>query len=297
MSATETWTTLRVLDWTSKRFTEAGLGAARLEAQVLLAFVLGCNRTQLYTGFDKPLSADELASFRGLIRRRLAGEPLAYLVGDQEFWSLAFTVVLGEARVLVPRHDTETLIEVVLDELKAAGRQGEALRVADIGTGSGAIAVTLAKELAASRVIAVDLDDGAIAIARHNVERHGLGERVEVRQGDLLGPLAGEEPFDVLAANLPYIADADMAGLPPEVKAEPRRALVGGPDGLDLVRRLVSGAPDVMRPGALIALEHGFDQAEAVRAILAAQGGFEEARTRKDLGGQPRITYARRRTG
>ena len=297
-AAAETWTTLRVLDWTSQRFADAGMAAARLEAQVLLAHVLACNRVQLYTGFDKPLGADELARFRGLIRRRLAGEPLAYLVGEQEFWSLPFTVVLEDpaggaaVRVLVPRHDTETLIEVVLDEL--AGRRDAALRIADIGTGSGAIAITLARELPASRLIAVDLDEGALAVARHNVARHQLRDRVEVRAGDLLAPLAGEAPFDVLVANLPYIADADLAGLPPEVRAEPRRALAGGGDGLDLLRRLVSGAPDVLVAGGLIALEHGFDQAAAVTAILAGGGGFAPARTRNDLGGQPRVTFARR---
>jgi release factor glutamine methyltransferase len=287
-AAPDAWTVLRVLDWTAKRFADAGLESARLEAQLLLSHVLKCSRVQLYTSFDKPLLPDELAAYRGLIKRRLAGEPVAYLMGEQEFWSLPFHV---DARVLIPRHDTETLIEVVLDEL--VDRKA-AYFVADIGTGSGAIAVTLARELPAARVIAVDASPDAAAVARSNVERHALAERVEIRLGSLLAPLSGELPLDVLVANLPYIPTGDLAGLPANVRCEPRAALDGGPDGLDLVRLLVAAAPAALRPGGLIALEHGFDQAAAVTAILEASAAFTAPRTRKDMGGQPRITWARR---
>jgi release factor glutamine methyltransferase len=282
------WTTLDVLNWTSQRFGEAGMESARLEAQVLLAHALGCTRVQLYTGFDKPLGEEELARIRGLIKRRLGGEPMAYLIGEQEFWSLPFWV--GPA-VLVPRHDTETVVQVVLDAL---GDRAATRRVADVCTGSGILAVTLARELTGAQVIATELSPDAAAMARRNAERHAVSDRVDVRIGDLLAPLAGEAPFDVVVSNPPYVATGDLAGLSAEVKREPRMALDGGADGLDLVRRLVAGLPPLIAPGGLIAIEHGFDQGEAARAIVDATGAFAPAATRADLAGRPRVTWARR---
>lgn len=253
---------------------------------MLLAHVLGCDRVSLYTQFDKPLGSDELGRYRELIRRRLAGEPAAYLTGAQEFWSLPLAV---EPTVLVPRHDTETLIEVVLDHL---GDKQRAVRIADIGTGSGAIAIALARELPGARVVATDQSADAVRIATANAERNQVADRVTLRRGDLLAPLAGDEPFDVLAANLPYIPTADLDALQAEVRHEPRAALDGGADGLDLIRRLVAGARPHLTAGGLLALEHGFDQGPAVRALIDATGGFEPAATRTDLGGNPRITSA-----
>lgn len=282
------WTTAAVLDWTTKRFAEAGIDAARLEAQVLLAHALGCTRVQLYTGFDRPLDEDELARARGLIKRRLAGEPVAYLVGTQEFWSLSFAV---DERVLVPRHDTETVIQVVLDQV---GERQAPWRVLDVCTDSGVLAVTLARELAAARVVATELSPAAAEVARANAARLGVADRVEVREGDLLASVAGEV-FDVVVANPPYIATAVIATLDREVQREPRQALDGGVDGLDLLRRLVVAAPDHVAPGGLLVLEHGHDQGEAVRALCDATGGFAPAATVRDLGKQPRVTWARRR--
>jgi len=281
------WTTLKVLDWTAKRFADAGMPAARLEAQVLLAHVLGCTRVQLYTGFDRPLEGEELAAYRELIKRRLAGEPVAYLVGEQEFWSLPFWV---DPSVLVPRRDTETVIEVVLDRI---GDRGRDLAICDACAGSGAIAVTLARELRAARVIATELSPDAAAVARRNAERHAVADRVDIRIGDLLEPVAGSS-FDVLVSNPPYVATGDLAGLSAEVRSEPRLALDGGADGLDVIRRLIAAAPATVAPGGLLALEHGFDQAERVRALIDATGAFAPAETRKDLGGQPRVSFARR---
>jgi release factor glutamine methyltransferase len=282
------WTTLKVLDWTAKRFGDAGMPSPRLEAQVLLAHVLGCTRVQLYTGFDRPLEAEELASYRELIRRRLAGEPVAYLVGEQEFWSLPFTV---DKSVLVPRRDTETVIEVVLDKV---GDRGRDLTICDACAGSGAIAVTLARELRAAKVIATELSPEAAAVATRNAERHAVADRVDVRVGDLLAPVAGMT-LDVLVSNPPYVASGDLAGLSSEVKSEPRLALDGGADGLDVIRRLVDGAPGLVVEGGLFALEHGFDQGDRVRELIDATGAFAPAETKKDLGGQPRVTFARRR--
>ncbi len=282
----ETWTVLAVLDWTTKKFAERGLDAARLEAQVLIAHALHCSRVQLYTGFDKPLGDAELATIRELIKRRLAGEPLAYVVGEQEFWSLPFAV---SRAVLVPRRDTETLIEAVLAALPD---RAAALRGVDVGTGSGAIAITLAREYRSSRWLAVDLSPEAAELARANAARHGVADRVEVVVGDLLAP-AGPGPFDLIVSNPPYVRSGEIASLSAEVKAEPRLALDGGPDGLDVYRRLAAAAPPLLAPGGLLAVEHGFDQAASVRAILDATGAFTPATTRNDLAGHPRVTLTR----
>ena len=282
------WTTLDVLNWTSQRFTEAGIDTARLEAQVLIAHALGCTRVQLYTGFDRPLGDDELGRIRGLIKRRLGGEPIAYLVGEQEFWSLPFWV---DAAVLIPRRDTETLIEAVLD---AVSDRAAPLRIVDVATGSGILAVTLARELPFARVIATDLSPAAAAVAARNAERNQVADRVEVRTGDLLAPVAGEAPFDLVVSNPPYVRTGEMSGLSAEVRHEPALALDGGDDGLDLVRHLVAALPAALAPRGLVAIEHGHDQGDAVRALLAATGAFAAPATRSDLGGRPRVTWARR---
>ncbi len=286
----ETWTTLKVLEWTAKKFAERQLPSARLDAEVLLAHTLSTNRVGLYTAFDKPLLPEELTRYRELIRRRLAGEPIAYLVGEQEFWSLPLAV---DARVLVPRRDTETLVEVALRAARAAG--AHVGKIVDACTGSGAVALALATEIPDAKVWATDVSEGALAVARANVERHKLGERVTVVAGDLLAPVAAHAPFDLIVSNPPYVPSGDLAGLPPEVRAEPRLALDGGADGLDLVRRLAPAAHAQLVPGGTFALEHGFDQAAVVRALLAASGFVDVASTR-DLGGQERVTSGRQAT-
>jgi release factor glutamine methyltransferase len=280
-----TWTTAAVLDWTIKRFTEAKIDGARLEAQVLLAHALGCTRMQLYTGFDRPLQETELTRARELIRRRLAGEPLAYLVGTQEFWSLTFVV---DPSVLIPRHDTETVIQLVLD--RTADRKAPR-RVLDVCTGSGILAITLAKELPAATVVATELSPAAAAIARTNAAQNGVADRVDVREGDLLAPLHPDERFDLVVANPPYIPTATIATLDREVQREPRLALDGGADGLDLIRRLLAALPAHLAPGALVAVEHGFDQADAVAAVFTSSG-FSAPQTARDLARQPRVTWA-----
>jgi release factor glutamine methyltransferase len=277
-----TWTTLAVLDWTTQRFTEAGIASARLEAQLLLAHVLHCSRVQLYTGFDKPLAEPELAGYRDLIKRRLGGESVAYLLGEQEFWGLPFYV---DGSVLVPRPDTETVIEVA-----RALRPDPAApcRVLDLCTGSGAIAISLAKELPGAQVVATEVSPEAAAVARRNAERNGLAERVEIRVGDLFAPVAGER-FDLIAANPPYIATAVLATLAAEVRKEPPLALDGGPDGLAFYDRICAAAPAHLAPGGAIVLEHGYDQADAVRARLEA-AGFLRVTLVHDLGKNPRVT-------
>ncbi|HET9622583.1 MAG TPA: peptide chain release factor N(5)-glutamine methyltransferase [Kofleriaceae bacterium] len=277
------WTTLGVLDWTTQRFTEAGIGAARLEAQILLAHALGCTRMQLYTGFDKPLGEAELASYRALIKRRLAGESVSYLVGETEFWGLPFHV---DASVLVPRPDTETVIEVAR---KARPDRAAPCRILDLCTGSGVIAVSLAKEYAAAEVVATEISPAAAAIARKNAARNGVSARVEVREGDLFAPVAGER-FDLITANPPYIASAVIPTLSAEVKREPVLALDGGADGLVFYDRICGEAGAHLSDGGVLLVEHGYDQADAVRARFEA-AGFTGVTLVHDLGKNPRVTW------
>jgi release factor glutamine methyltransferase len=277
------WTTLGVLDWTTQRFSGAGIAAARLEAQVLLAYVLGCSRMQLYTGFDKPLGEDELARYRALIKRRLAGESVSYLVGETEFWGLPFHV---DESVLVPRPDTETVIEVVR---KVRPDRALLCRILDLCTGSGVIAVSLGKEYPAARVVATEISPPAAAIARKNAARNGVADRVEVREGDLFAPTAGEQ-FDVITANPPYIASAILPTLSAEVRREPAIALDGGSDGLAFYDRICAQASAHLLPGGALIVEHGYDQADAVRARFAA-AGFADVTLVHDLGKNPRVTW------
>ena len=282
-----TWTTAAVLEWTTKRFGDAKIGAARLEAQVLLAHALGCTRVQLYTGFDRPLAEAELGRYRELIKRRLGGEPLAYLVGEQEFWSLPFTV---DPSVLIPRHDTETVVSVVLDRV---GARAAERRILDLCTGAGPLAVALARELPGAQVLATDLSPAAAALARANAARNAVGARIEVREGDLWAAV-GDQVFDVVVSNPPYIATGELAGLDREVQREPKLALDGGADGLALFRRLIADLAAHVGADGLVAFEHGHDHGVGVRALLDATGAFAPAATERDLAKLDRVTWARR---
>jgi release factor glutamine methyltransferase len=296
------WTILEVLKWTTSRFAERGIPTARLDAELLAAHAFALPRIGLYTQFDRPLQAPELATFRELVKRRQGGEPVAYITGKKEFWSLDLAV---DRRVLVPRPDTETAVEVALELLRgpraaiAEATEGEAAavepaplvaRIADIGTGSGAIALALKKELPACEVLAVDLSDEALAVARANAERLGLA--IEFKQGDLTAPLQQHGPFDLLVANLPYVPHGDLAGLAPEVQNEPVLALDGGADGLDLVRALIPRARTLLRPGGALVLEIGIGQALATEVLLT-KAGFVAVGSRRDLGDIERVVFGR----
>ncbi|HSD90607.1 MAG TPA: peptide chain release factor N(5)-glutamine methyltransferase [Kofleriaceae bacterium] len=277
------WTTLAVLDWTTKRFTDAGIASARLEAQLLLAHVLKCSRMQLYTGFDKPLAEAELTGYRELIRRRLGGEPVAYLLGEHEFWGLPFHV---DENVLVPRPDTETVVEVARS-LRAD--RNAPCRVLDLCTGSGVLAISLAKELPAAQIVATEVSPAAAAIARRNAERNGVAERVDVRTGDLWAPVTGEK-FDLIVSNPPYIATSVISTLSPEVRREPLIALDGGEDGMRFYDRICAVARLHLEPGGALVVEHGFDQAAAVRERFEA-ANFERVTLVNDLAKNPRVTW------
>lgn len=255
----------------------------RLDAQLLLAHVLARSRTWLLAHGEALLDAAHRDAFRALLARRAAGEPVAYLVGEKEFHGLLLRV---DATVLVPRPDTELLVDWAIERL--AGTAGA--RVVDLGTGSGAIALAIKNACPAASVLATDVSESALAVADANAQRLGLA--VALQPGAWWHGLAGQR-FDLVLSNPPYIAGGDphLAAL----RHEPTLALTPGGDGLAALREIVAGAHAHMAPGAWVLLEHGYDQAEAVQALLRAHG-FVEIETRHDLGGQPRCTGARRGT-
>ncbi|MCC7382754.1 MAG: peptide chain release factor N(5)-glutamine methyltransferase [Deltaproteobacteria bacterium] len=282
--SSEVWTILKVLDWTREWFQKKGLGSARLDAEVLLAHALGIPRVMLYARFDQPLKAEELDRVRALVQRRARGEPVAYLVGEKEFWSLPFFVTKD---VLIPRPDTEVLVEVALELIRGVDEP----RILDVGTGSGAIAIALARELSAAHVVAADRSPAALGVAEKNVERHRLKDRVTVVEADLLDGIEGT--FDLVVANLPYIRTGELAGLMAEVRDfEPRDALEGGADGLEAIRRLTAAAPRVLSAGGWIALEAGHDQIRDLAEILEREA-YAEIGTRRDYAGHPRVAWGR----
>lgn len=355
MSATETaeeeaWTIGRVLRWTQQRFTARGISSPRLDAELLLAHSLQKPRVALYTHFDQVLDKDTLGRFRELIKRRMAGSPVAYLTGEKEFFGLPLRV--SEA-VLIPRPDTEILVEQALALLPKRGgaapsidapdeapsiaqaEPGVELRVdydepvdepiaeaveeaaveetatpkkpalppaptapepivatvAEIGVGSGAVSLAIAHRRRDVKVIAIDASPAALDVARQNAERLGLP--IEFHHGDLLSPLPASAELDLIVANLPYIPTAEIAGLSLEVRSEPMQALDGGPDGLDIIRRLVAQATPYLKPGGSLLLEVGDGQAPAVEDLLRA-ARFTDVRSAQDLSQVARVVIGRR---
>ena len=285
----------------AQALAEAGSEEAALEAELLLAHALGTDRTHLYQRLPDDLPPDAVAAFEALLRRRLAHEPVPYITGRKEFYGLEFEVTPA---AIIPRPETETLIELVLG---FTGERGLATpRIADVGVGCGAIAVTLAVSLPQAEVIGVDISAEALALARRNAERHSVAARIDFREGDLLTPLAAHpEPkpgvsrdssrtVDVIAANLPYVRTADFEAGPPEIREhEPRLGLDGGPDGLDLIRRLLRDAPSYLEAGGALFAEIGEEQGEAARAL--AVGCFPRAQIeiKQDLSGLDRVLVVR----
>lgn len=277
----ERWDILKVLNWTKGYLSEKGVENARLEAEWMLCDALALDRVGLYLNFDKPLTAEELARFRALVARRARREPLQYILGSQEFMGLSFEVAQG---VLIPRHDTEVLVAAGIE------RGGSARSILDIGTGSGCIAIALARALPGAGVVAVELSDEALEIARRNAERNEA--RVEFHRGSLFAPFAGRR-FDLILSNPPYIPAADLASLQQEVRDfEPTQALDGGVDGLDFYRTIVAQAPEHLNPEGWLIFEVGIDQARAVHELLRLTG-FREPFTARDPAGIDRVVGAR----
>jgi release factor glutamine methyltransferase len=259
---------------------EAAPGEPRRDAEILLQHVLGCDRSWLVAHDTDPLPREQAARFRTLWTRRLAGEPVAYLTGRRGFWTLDLAVNTG---VLIPRPETELLVETALARIPVDA----AWDLADLGTGSGAIALALARERPACRVLATDRSAEALAVARANARRHGIGN-VDFREGDWWAPLEGLR-LDLIVSNPPYVPAADPHLSRGDVRFEPRGALASGPEGLDDLRTIIAGAPAHLHPGGTLLLEHGYDQGAAVRALLRA-AGFTDVRTWRDLNGHERVS-------
>jgi len=284
------WTVGRLLSWTTGWLGERGSETARLDAEILLAHVRGCQRILLYTAYAEVVPEDQRARFRDLVRRRGQGEPVAYLVGNREFFSIPLSV---SPAVLVPRPETEGLVVRALDLCKEAG----GARIVDVGTGCGAIAVTLATHLPKARITATDISAEALAVARENAARHGLAERITFHQGDLLADPALAGPWDMIVANLPYVREDEFAGLPRDVRDhEPRLAWVGGRRGIEPLERLAAQAGERLAAGGWLILEAGPTVAAEVEAMLASTAGLEPGPTLTDLAGLPRVFQARRPT-
>lgn len=278
-----TWTIARMLRWMQDDFASRGIDNPRLDAELLLAHALGVERIRLYLDLERPLTADELDAVRGLVKRRRAREPVAYILGHRDFWGRRFKVTPA---VLIPRPDTETLVEQALERLG----EDHGADVIDLCTGSGCVAISLACERPGLRVTATDLSAEALAVARENAA--ALGAEVRFAQGDLFADEVG--PFDLVTANPPYVREGELGALQPEVaEHEPTLALVAGPTGLEIYERLVPAAFERLRPGGHLLLEVGAGQAAAVGSLLT-RAGFAEVVAHRDLGGHERVVAGRR---
>lgn len=279
------WTLLEVLDWTREYFASRGIENPRRDAELILSEVLKLERVMLYARHDQPLTESERATVRELVARRAKHEPMAYLLKSREFWSLDLKVTPS---VLIPRPDTETLVERALAHLAP---EVDGL-IVDVGTGSGAIALSLAKERPKADVLALDLSEAALEVAKANAT--ALDLPIRCLRSDLLSALAAAPAPILIAANLPYIPSGDIAGLMPDVRDyEPRLALDGGDDGLGPIRRLIPQAFSRLQPGGWLVLEAGYDQLDAVRELMA-EAGFVQLRITKDAGQNPRVAEGQR---
>ena len=309
-----TWTVGRLVEWTRGFFEKKGINQPRLEAEILLAHVLGAERIDLYLGYARPVGDPQRERLRDLVRRRAAREPARYLTGECEFMSLAFKVTPA---CLIPRPETELLVEEVVRRCGrrptlfeppaltgGTGKQGDVpagspggLRAIDLCTGCGCVAVSLAAHLPAMRVLATDISAAALDVARTNAQAHGVGDRIEFLEGDLYDALdaAGAEPADFLVANPPYVAEAEWAGLEPEVRDyEPRGALVAGPEGTEMIARILKGAPAYLRPGGTLLVEIGASQGTAARELAGRVRGLADVEVRKDYANLDRMLVARK---
>ena len=275
--------------WATTLLASSGVESPRLDAECLLAFLLGRDRLHLYAAAEERMPPPVFELYQALLGRRQAREPLAYLTRTKEFWSLSFAVTPA---VLIPRPETETVVETVLARLNEL----QAPVIADIGTGSGAIAVAVAKTLPDSRLYATEISSRALDVARENAARHGVLERITFVHGDLVEPLLClglAHHCDLMVSNPPYVATRELAGLPAEVRYEPLEALDGGSDGLDVHRRLINGASTLLRPGGWLALEMAPGQGPSLSRLLQEQGAFGDIEVTPDLSGRERVIVAR----
>lgn len=285
----ETWTPLKLLNWTKDHFASKGIQSPRLEAELLLSAALDCRRIDLYARHDEVVPAEKLGGYREMVKRRAAREPTQYVLGQTEFCGLVFK---SDPRALIPRPETEIIIEVTTE---LAGDLAEPLLV-DVGTGSGVLAVTAALRLPQAKIVACDISAEALSLAHENAEHHRVLERIELHCGDfeevLAGPAGG---VAVAMANLPYVREEELVGLAPEVREhEPRAALVAGPDGTEMLARFIAFAPALLKPGGHLVMEVGFGQADHIRPMIEKANELELVRFEKDFSGIERVAVVQR---
>jgi release factor glutamine methyltransferase len=293
----DVWTVGRLLQWTTDFLKQKNADSPRLDAEVLLAHALSRPRIMLYASFGEAVPDEARSKFRDLVKRRGAGTPVAYLLGEKEFFSLPFEVTPA---TLIPRPETEAIVVQAAEAIAAMQKTGQieagsTVRVADVGTGSGCLAVTIAKQIAVATVTATDISPDALAVAKRNAERHGVSDRVTFLEGDLLAPTRAELPFHVIVSNPPYVSEAEYKALAREVREqEPRTALVGGPTGVETIARLVPQAYDCLAPDGRLIIEISPMLAEATLKLFDGVQ-WMDATIKKDLAGLARIAMARKR--
>lgn len=287
MSTTETWTILRLLDWTETFLKDQGSESARLEAEVLLATARNCKRIDLYTAFDEVATDETRTAFRELVRRRGEGTPVAYLVGHREFFSRKFRVTPD---VLIPRPETEFMIIELLDRVP---NKSDSVRIADVGTGSGILAVTACAELSSAKVKAIDISPAALKVAAKNAADHGVADRIEFVSGDLLEGV--DQSFQFVLSNPPYVSQPEYEDLDKQVKDyEPATALIGGPTGTEIIARLIPQAAQRLDPGGWLMMEISPMIADAVVKLVEDNGSYTNISVRKDLAQHARVVIAQR---
>jgi release factor glutamine methyltransferase len=292
MTSSEPWTIGRLLKWTTDHFRQHGSDSPRLDAEVLLAHARGCQRIELYTAFDQIAGDDLRTCYRELVQRRAAGVPVAYLVGRKEFYSLSFRVTPD---VLIPRPETEQLVVALLDKAKPLG--DSPLRIADVGTGSGILAICAAKLLPQAIVTAIDISPAALQIARENAQEHGVAERIAFVEGNLLAALPGDAALDFILSNPPYVGEDEMPQLQRDVREhEPRLALIAGRRKTEIIERLIPQAAERLRPGGWLIMEISPLIASEIGPLLAADGRFISVSIERDLAKLPRMVVAQRTT-
>jgi release factor glutamine methyltransferase len=286
------WTVLRLLEWTTDFFKTRGSESARLDAEVLLAHARDCSRIELYTSFGEVPTDEQRIAFREMVRRRGEGMPVAQLVGYREFYSLRFRV---DENVLIPRPETEHLVIEALDRAKALKITDRPIQIADIGTGSGAIAVAIAKHAKNVAVTAVDRSTAALEIALWNAEKHNVSSTVRFLESDLLSAVTTPQQFDIICSNPPYVSELEFAKLPITVRNfEPKQALVSGAEGTEVIERLLKECPDRLQPGGRLIIELSPMIASACERLANASSAFTDLKFIKDLEGHSRILSLQR---
>ncbi len=289
------WTILNLIKWATGYFTSNGIDSPRATAEILLATLLKLKRIDLYLRYDQPLLKNELSEFKSLIKRRVNREPVAYIIGKKEFWSLDLEV---NPNVLIPRPDTETLVEAALSCLRPIDSPPDpAGQLLELGTGSGAIVLALASERPAYRYVATDISLKALEIARRNASRHHLASAVQFVAGNWLDPFSPNKPvFDMILSNPPYIPSEDISGLQPEVnRFEPLLALDGRSDGFHAIRQIIFSAHPLLKPQGVLLLEMGFNQKEAVIQLIQRCGHYHPIQIIKDYAGHDRVVVMHKR--